>query len=155
MMERRLLVAKELLNPADSVLIVTIDEKEYLRLGLLLEQTFPEAVIEMVTTVVNPRGRHRPGRFARSEEYIFILMIGKATVGQEADPDYGEGSQVPWRTLRRSDATSARGTAKGGPAQFYPIYVNAEGVIEKIGDAMPHARRTSNVGDFLPNCGQD
>ena len=35
MMERRLLVAKELLNPADSVLIVTIDEKEYLRLGLL------------------------------------------------------------------------------------------------------------------------
>ena len=42
MMERRLLLAKELLNPADSVLIVTIDEKEYLRLGLLLEQMFPE-----------------------------------------------------------------------------------------------------------------
>lgn len=32
MMERRLLAAKELLNPADSVMIVTIDEKEYLRL---------------------------------------------------------------------------------------------------------------------------
>jgi adenine-specific DNA-methyltransferase len=48
MMERRLLVAKELLNPADSVLIVTIDEKEYLRLGLLLEQVFPEARIQMV-----------------------------------------------------------------------------------------------------------
>ena len=42
MMERRLLLAKELLNPADSVLIVTIDEKEYLRLGLLLEQVFLE-----------------------------------------------------------------------------------------------------------------
>ena len=42
-MERRLLLAKELLNPDDSVLIVTIDEKEYLRLGLLLEQTFPGA----------------------------------------------------------------------------------------------------------------
>ncbi len=37
-MERRLKLAKELLNPADSVLIVAIDEKEYLRLGLLLEQ---------------------------------------------------------------------------------------------------------------------
>jgi adenine-specific DNA-methyltransferase len=35
MMERRLLVAKQLLNPAESVLIVTIDEKEYLRLGLV------------------------------------------------------------------------------------------------------------------------
>jgi len=138
MMERRLLIAKELLNPADSVLIVTIDEKEYLRLGLLLEQAFPEAVIEMVTTVVNPRGRHRPGRFARSEEYIFTVMLGNATVGQEADPDFGGGSRVPWRTLRRSDAASARGTLKGGPAQFYPIYVNAGGVIEEIGDALPH-----------------
>ena len=138
MIERRLLLATELLNPTESVLIVTIDEKEYLRLGLLLEQTFPEAVIEMVTTIVNPRGRHRPGRFARTEEYIFILMLGKATVGQEADSDFGEGSRVPWRTLRRSDAASARGTPKGGPAQFYPIYVNADGVIEEIGDALPH-----------------
>ena len=138
MMERRLLVAKELLNPANSVLIVTIDEKEYLRLGLLLEQTFPEAAIEMVTTVVNPRGRHRPGRFARSDEYIFTVMLGRSTVGQELDPDFGGGSQVPWRTLRRSDAASARGTAKGGPAQFYPIYVNSNGIIEEIGEALPH-----------------
>lgn len=35
MMERRLLLAKKLLNPMDSILIVTIDEKEYLRLGSL------------------------------------------------------------------------------------------------------------------------
>ncbi|WP_374354200.1 site-specific DNA-methyltransferase [Limnohabitans sp.] len=138
MMERRLLVAKDLLNPADSVLIVTIDEKEYLRLGLLLEQVFPEGAVEMVTTVVNPRGRHRPGRFARSDEYIYFVLLGKASVGQEVDPDFGGGSRVPWRTLRRSDATSARGTPKGGPAQFYPIYVNKDGVIEEIGDALPH-----------------
>ena len=49
--ERRLQVAKELLNPASSVLIATIDEKEYLRLGLLLEQTFPDAEIQMITSV--------------------------------------------------------------------------------------------------------
>ena len=138
MMERRLLVAKELLNPKDSVLIVTIDEKEYLRLGLLLEQVFPDGIVEMVTTVVNPRGRHRPGRFSRSDEYIYFVLFGKASVGQEADPDFVGGSKVPWRTLRRSDATSARGTAKGGPAQFYPIYVNSDGVIEEIGEALPH-----------------
>ncbi len=117
---------------------MTIDEKEYLRLGLLLEQVFPDAAIEMVTTVVNPRGRHRPGRFARSEEYIFFAMLGQSAVGQELDPDFGGGSGVPWRTLRRSDAASARGTAKGGPAQFYPIYVNGNGLIEQIGDALPH-----------------
>lgn len=138
MMERRLCIAQELLNPVDSVLIVTIDEKEYLRLGLLLEQTFPEASVEMITTVVNPRGRHRPGRFARSDEYIFFVTFGKAAVGQEVDPEFGEGEQVPWRTLRRSDAASARGTAKGGPAQFYPIYVNSAGRIVEIGDAIPH-----------------
>ncbi len=54
MMERRLLLAKELLNPVNSVLIVTIDEKEYLRLGLLLEQVFPEARIQMVSSQINP-----------------------------------------------------------------------------------------------------
>lgn len=145
MMERRLLLAKELLNPADSVLIVTIDEKEYLRLGLLLEQLFPEGSVEMVTTVVNPRGRHRPGRFARSDEYLFFVLIGESEVGQEVDPDFGGGSRVPWRTLRRSDATSARGTAKGGPAQFYPIYVNGNGVIEAIGDALPHGVERKNA----------
>ncbi|RYG17961.1 site-specific DNA-methyltransferase, partial [bacterium] len=53
-MERRLLIAKELLNPSASVLIVTIDEKEVQRLGLLLEQVFPECRIQMVTIVTNP-----------------------------------------------------------------------------------------------------
>lgn len=48
MMERRLLIAKELLNPNSSVLVVTIDEKEYLRLGMLLEQTFPAAEVQMI-----------------------------------------------------------------------------------------------------------
>lgn len=47
-MERRLKLAKQLLNPNDSVLIVTIDEKEYLRLGLLLEQVFRGERIQMV-----------------------------------------------------------------------------------------------------------
>ncbi|WP_067949619.1 DNA methyltransferase [Agromyces sp. NDB4Y10] len=135
-MDRRLRLAKRLLNPADSVLIVTIDEKEYLRLGLLLQQIFPESTVEMVTTVVNPRGRHRPGRFARSEEYIFFVMMGDAAVGQEEDPSFTGGTRVPWRTLRRSDAASARGTAKGGPSQFYPIYVTEAGTIEEIGDAL-------------------
>ena len=37
MMKNRLAIAKNLLNPADSVLICTIDEKEYMRLGCLLE----------------------------------------------------------------------------------------------------------------------
>src|SRR5205085_11709095 len=65
-MERRLLLAKELLNPESSVLIVTIDEKECLRLGLLLEQTFPEALIQMISDSVNPANVARRGAFGRS-----------------------------------------------------------------------------------------
>lgn len=58
-MERRLKLAKQLLNPDDSVLIVTIDEKEYARLGILLEQIFPDAQIQMTSITINPSGAVR------------------------------------------------------------------------------------------------
>jgi adenine-specific DNA-methyltransferase len=77
-MERRFLLAKTLLNPASSSLIVTIDENEYMRLALLLEQTFSEATIQMVTSVVSAKGAVRPGRFSRVEEYIFFVTFGDA-----------------------------------------------------------------------------
>ena len=69
-MERRLLIARELLNPADSVLIVTIDEKEYLRLGMLLQQTFADASMQMISTLINSEGTGRANEFRRVDEYI-------------------------------------------------------------------------------------
>ena len=57
--QRRLKLAKQLLNPKESVLIVTIDEKEYLRLGLLLEQMFPDAEIQMITSIISRNGTSR------------------------------------------------------------------------------------------------
>jgi adenine-specific DNA-methyltransferase len=132
MMERRLQVARELLRPEASVLIVTIDEKEYLRLGLLLEQLFPEAHVQMISSVINPKGTARATYFSRTDEYLFFVFFGASKV-----PDRLSGgleSEVRWRYLRRTDIESARGTKKGGPAQFYPIYVNDETCqIEKIG----------------------
>src|SRR5690606_23652844 len=77
-MERRLLLAKELLNPDNSVLIVTIDEKEYLRLGLLLEQTFMDGRIQMISSLINPASSARRGEFGRSNEYLFITYFGDA-----------------------------------------------------------------------------
>lgn len=118
-MERRLLVAKQLLNPDDSVLIVTIDEKEYLRLGLLLEQTFPEARIQMVSSVINPKGTSRPDLFARVEEYIYVVLFGSARVPDLLD-DSRKGKPVRMRYLRREDLDSVRGSR---PRQFYPVYV--------------------------------
>jgi adenine-specific DNA-methyltransferase len=137
MMERRLQVAKDLLKPSNSILIVAIDDKEVGRLGLLLEQIFPDAKQEMITTVINPRGKYRLGEFARCEEYLYFLAFGSARVLGEPDEDFGTGSNIAWRTLRRSDLTSARGTKKGGTGQFFPIYVSASGKIEKVGDPSP------------------
>ena len=76
MIERRLLIARKLLHPIASVLIVTIDEKEYLRLGLLLEQIFPEATIQMISSVINPKGTGRLNEFSRTDEYIFFVLFG-------------------------------------------------------------------------------
>lgn len=134
MMERRLLVARELLNPSNSVLIATIDEKEFLRLGLLLEQTFPEAKIQMISTVVNPKGVVRGNEFARVNEQIFVAIFGDMRIAPEPGEDDGDPLPVNWQPLRRSDISSARHGPTFRANQFYPIYINSDsGFIEEIG----------------------
>lgn len=127
-MERRLLVAKELLNPLSSVLIVTIDEKEYLRLGMLLEQLFEDAKIQMVSSVINPRGIVRDNEFSRSNEFIFFAWFGNAKISAVAGKEV-VGKPIAWETMRRRSLAGKRGR-KGpgacGPNQFYPIFVNEQ-----------------------------
>lgn len=140
MMERRLEEAKILLNPENSVLIVAIDEKEYLRLGLLLEQTFEDAKIEMVSSVINPKGTGRTGDFARTNEFLFFVRFGSATVGGMPDSE-AIGAEVSWETMRRRNLASVRGRkGKGacGPNQFFPIFVDiATGAIVGRGNPLP------------------
>jgi adenine-specific DNA-methyltransferase len=137
-MERRLLLAKELLNPEGSVLIVTIDEKEYLRLGLLLEQTFPEAEIQMVSSVINPRaGVARLKAFTRVDEYIFFIMIGDA--GVTASAMSGDVTDQPvtapiWFSLMRTGNNSARSDS---PNLFYPVWVDALRNVHSVGNGLP------------------
>lgn len=132
-MERRLKLARQLLNPKDSVLIVTIDEKEYARLALLLEQMFPEARIQMISSVVNHATIARANEFNRNNEYIFFVMLGECFIASLIDSkNFQQGDSVHWETLRRHNAVNIRSTL---PMQFYPIYVNENtGMIEKIGD---------------------
>ena len=133
MMERRLKLAKRLLNPESSVLIVTIDEKEYLRLGLLLQQVFEASRVQMVSITISPRGANRQSEFSRIDEYAFFVFLGSASVqaGTRAD---GNHEAVRWRYLRRTEKTSVRGSR---PNQFYPIYVDTESErIVKIGSPM-------------------
>jgi len=151
-MERRLGIAKELLNPEDSVLIVTIDEKEYLRLGMLLEQVFPEADIQMVTSVINRAGSSRVGRFARVDEYIFYVFLGEASIlpwtSTMLDAEAGQdevGMPTVWFTAVRRGTASAERSAR--PALFYPVVIDREsGRLVRVGESLPlHASRDSVV----------
>ncbi|HDL7097687.1 TPA: site-specific DNA-methyltransferase [Yersinia enterocolitica] len=140
MIERRLLIAKMLLNPENSVLIVTIDEKEYLRLGLLMEQMFPEARIQMLSVVINPKGVPRDG-FSRVDEYIFFAQFGLSEVVGKIKEGSG-GTEVRWRGLTR---TGANGVRSKSPGAFYPIYFNDEGKIVEVGDALPMGQEANVV----------
>ena len=125
-MERRLLLSKELLNPDDSVLIVTIDEKEFLRLGLLLQQTFPSARVQMVSIVINPSGASSGG-LSRVDEYAFFCFFGAAQPSPLAmdlldDRPAGDAkagkANVRWEWLLRGGGSWYR---QARPNLCYPV----------------------------------
>lgn len=155
MMERRLLLAKELLNPADSVLIVTIDEKEYLRLGLLLQQLFPEARIQMVSSVINHSGVARAKEFYRADEYLFFVFMGDASVTPIGEDMLNplasyEGKKIDlWRRLLRSGTNARR---QDGVKQFYPFWIDPEReCIHSVGEYIPLGISPDTVKAPAPN----
>ena len=147
MMKRRLLLAKRLLNPKDSVLIVTIDEKEYLHLGCLLEELFPEARMQMVSSVINPKGVTRNG-FRRGDEYIYFVMFGEATpqrlalseewaLSTNLKEKKSENKNVTpdWTSMMRRGSHSSR---RERPGLYYAIYADPTSkTIQKIGEPLP------------------
>ena len=141
-MQRRLALAKKLLNPKDSVLIVTIDEKEYLHLGCLLEQMFPEARIQMVASQITPQGNPRDKQFCRTDEYLFFVEFGTAhPVPLPLDKFWRTGTgentikNINWVSLLRTGSARKR---EERPMMFYPFFIKntSEGpVIDEIGES--------------------
>lgn len=146
-MERRLKLAKRLLKPDESVLIVTIDEKEYLRLGLLLEQTFPEAQMQMVSNVISSQASVRDGRFSRCDEYIFFVFFGNAAVTKGSDDMLNESQSVTKSQLWFQYVRTGGGNLRTDrPALFFPIYVNvANGAIHSIGSPIALSENKDDV----------
>lgn len=141
MMQKRLKLAKKLLNPKDSVLIVTIDEKEYLHLGCLLEEMFPEARMQMISALTNSRGVARESGFARVDEYIYILQLGCSAVNRLPLSDEWRVNMksdqrvthLRWSMLIRSGSHFLRADS---PNQFYPIFVYNDGrKIHSVGES--------------------
>ena len=141
MMEKRLKLAKKLLNPQDSVLLVTIDEKEYLHLGCLLEEMFPDARIQMISTLTKSRGVARDNGFARVDEYIFVIQFGSSKVNRlplsdewrvNVNENDTRVTHLRWSMLIRSGSNYLR---KDSVNQFYPIFVFNDGKkIHSVGE---------------------
>ena len=128
-LERRLKEAKLLLNPHNSVLILTIDEKEDLHVGMLLRQVFPEARIQKISTVINSSGAMVQGLARRVDEYIYIVLLGDASIEYSEKDMLGQQTKkksdenlVRWDNLRRRSSGNTRSQR---PNQFYPIFVDA------------------------------
>lgn len=141
MMKTRLQVAKHLLNPEESVLICTIDEKEFLRLGSLLEEIFPNDKIQMVSSVINSKGVARD-EFFRVNEYLFIVRIGKCVPKPLPLPDEWLGNiktsttkKIRWGSLMRSGSGALR---TDSPGCFYPVFVSKD------------LKRICGVGNVVP-----
>lgn len=144
-MERRLKLAKHLLNPSSSSLIVTIDEKEYLRLGMLLEEMFPDARIQMISTIINPTGTKRADEFSRTNEFIYFVRIGECSIEQVAEvKTVASNVEVHWEPLRRHTASNIRDAQH--PNQFFPLFIdiNTDSIVE-IGENLPFGTDISTV----------
>ena len=155
-MQKRLEIARRLLNPTDSLLIVTIDDKEYLHLGCLLEEMFPDARIQMISDIINPKGTMQRKKFPRTDEYVYFVWIGDAepselTLSKDwliGDVENTNRNRYRWVTFIRTAPHVSRSKT---PSMFYPIFVNEEGTkILRVGESLD---RNVDYRTIVPNEG--
>jgi adenine-specific DNA-methyltransferase len=141
-MERRLRLAAELLS-VSGVLIVTIDEHEVHRLGLLLGQLLPNFTQQLVTIVTNPKGVTQ-GYLSRVEEYAIFCFAPEARVvsvpddlltHRESRGTSEEPERPRWKGLLRSGDEASRADREN---MFYPVWLD------------PNTRRLDHAGPPLP-----
>jgi len=162
--EKRLELAKRLLNPESSVLVITIDANEVHHLGVLLEQTFPKSLRQMATIVITPSGASGDG-LSRVEEYAFFVFIGAAepqpllddllspedTVISEELLDEEDAKKVRWESLLRGGSKWHRSKSNG---MCYPILLDPEthkivGTGKPLEPDVPDDQRPSTIDGFL------
>jgi Adenine specific DNA methylase Mod len=137
MMQKRLALAKKVLNPSTGVMIVTIDEHEVHHLRVLLEEQFPGFYIQMVSAVINPKGVTQ-GRFSRVEEYVVYCFAPNAFVADSDDnllnpPD--PNRKPRWKGLLRSGTDALRSDRV---SMFYPVFIDSEHqTVVKAGSYLP------------------
>lgn len=125
LIENRIQLGKNLLND-DSVQTVAIDDSEVTNLSIILKNNFNDYRFSKVTVIHNPKGSITKD-FNRVHEYAIFLTKDnkKSHIARTL-----EKNKIP-RKMRRWGENSLR---VNRPLSFYPIYVDFNGNITRIGD---------------------
>lgn len=125
LIENRIQLGKNLLNE-DSVQTVAIDDSEVTNLSIILKNNFTDYRFSKVTVIHNPKGSITKD-FNRVHEYAIFLTKDnkKSHIARTL-----EKNKTP-RKMRRWGENSLR---VNRPLSFYPIYVDFNGNITRIGD---------------------
>lgn len=128
-MENRLTIAKRLLNN-EGVIFVHCDDNEQAYLKVLMDEIFgPEAFVETITVVNNPRGRDYGG-IANMHEFMHVYAVGSHddSLYNIVDPEKKFPYQDAYggyetRELRNRNTAFHIGNR---PNLCYPFYVNPD-----------------------------
>lgn len=145
-MERRLRLAQRLLKP-DGVMVVTIDENEVHHLGMLLEQMFPAARVQMVTIAIHPSGSAGDG-FSRVDEYAYFVFFGGRQPNPTFEDFFGPEDKSRaewWHQFIRGGKDWPRSAR---PNLCYPIKIDENGKIAGVGEPLvgPDVERPTTDG---------
>lgn len=142
MMKKRLLLAKDLLKK-DGTLITTIDDNEFSRLWMLLQDPdlFPDRSHIPVTIQHNPGGTQGK-KFSVTHEYAIYSISPETEIFRKK---HIGGDTY---NLRRWGSTSNR---YEGATCFYPVLINAENNIVGFGDVLDDAIHPSAEVELLEN----
>ncbi|MBU3957951.1 MAG: site-specific DNA-methyltransferase, partial [Nanoarchaeota archaeon] len=121
-MNKRLILAKRLLKET-GILICTIDDNEQARLGLLLEELFPDKKITCITIVHNPAGIQGEN-FSYTHEYAYFVYSSE---GRAIDYQIRNDGDEDIRNFR--DVTGEESLRTAAANCFYPILTKDRKII--------------------------
>lgn len=127
-MERRLLLARELLSAA-GVLCISIGSDEMHRLKLLVEQTFPHLTVQLITVQVTAGGKSTAGVNTLNE---YLLCATPEYFIPHPTSFTGGVSRTPWEGLVLATFNRAQ-----RPNQAYPIFIDIDsGAVHSVGASL-------------------
>jgi len=135
--ERRLLLVKELLSP-DGVVCVSIGSDEVHRLNLLIEQTFPELTVQVISVQVTAGGKLTAGVNTLNE---YLVCATPDDFVPSPTSFTGGVARTPWEGLVLATFNRSQ-----RPNQAYPIFIDVEpGAIHSVGASLAAQQRDGSL----------